>query len=179
MVRSYLTVIYSTCSVLLKNFKFLIQFTGQHVKNPKASVPWAKIAADPEQWVVGWDSRVPIKDPSKLRQSEVTTLYQGWLEKQEKGEELLKFINPMDRGKESSKNVSELPALNDRPDEVSLLVNESGSGTGKKRKRMDGDHEGGDDAVAKEKETEKKKTRRMLDVCIPKISHPGPRKSKQ
>jgi hypothetical protein len=74
-----------------------IPCTGYATNNPSASVPWATIAAEPSEWLKGWDIDVLITDPSHIVLPHAREIYKHWRQCHKKRSVVVEFIQVLEK----------------------------------------------------------------------------------
>jgi hypothetical protein len=138
---------------------------GEFTNNSNAAVPWAKVAAAPEQWIKDWGGHIPVKEPTKMVSSDIDTLYQYLLDRQSGTDGGLEWIKSdrdkraVKKGKAKAKSEDLSNKSDDGEDDgkstdgdmsvVKTGIGEGSGSSGKRRHRMSGP---GDTSLATKKQ---------------------------
>jgi hypothetical protein len=69
---------------------------GDFTKKKKAAIPWGQIALAPREWVKNWQDNISLKEPTKMKMSDIDALYKYLLERQSATGEALEWIKSVE-----------------------------------------------------------------------------------
>jgi hypothetical protein len=95
---------------------------GDFTKKKKAAIPWGQVAIAPGEWVKNWDDQICLKEPTKMKLSDINALYKHLLERQSSTGDALEWIKSGDMEKKGGeewkgKGKGKASALKEESDE--------------------------------------------------------------